>query len=78
MKQFLDDLYDTKICGEEIENLVMIPLKNYWFQAKSSYKTQRERRGKFFLSIAYGKFMYHRRPFSHGVLHCGNFFKHIT
>ena len=78
MKQFLDDLYDTKICGEEIENLVMIPLKNYCFQAKSSYKTQRERRGKFFLSIAYGKFMYHRRPFSHGVLHCGNFFKHIT
>ena len=63
MKQFLDDLYATKICGEEIENLVMIPLKNYCFQAKSSYKTQRERRGKFFLSIAYGKFMYHRRPF---------------
>ena len=78
MKQFLDDLYATKICGEEIENLVMIPLKNYCFQAKSSYKALREIRGNFLLSKACGKFMYHRRPFSHGVLHCGNFFKHIT
>lgn len=48
MKQFLDDLCATKICEEEIENLVMIPLKNYCFQAKSSYKALRERRGNFF------------------------------
>lgn len=76
MKQFLGD--PTEIRGEEIENLVMIPLKNYCFQAKSSYKALRERRGNFFLSKADGKFMYHRRPFSHDVLHCGNFLKHIT